>query len=176
VNIPTCNGCIDANALTPGALCVPCVEAAAREAISVRLAEQAITIAELKATSAGGATCGTNPLFPPERLGCGRPIATCAEVYRCVDCSTPFHISCIKAHFASEVTGVGSCSEADRLRDVLKGFAEHDCAYGDGCPVFGGRHGRCTSCIAREALGSTLSVSPDVNAMTTDELFPEGDG
>jgi len=82
--VTSCNGCIVANALSPDALCVPCVEAAARLAI-VRERD------ELRA-------------------------------------------------------------EVDRLRDVLKDFAEHDCTYGDGCPVFGSRHGRCTGCIARAAL------------------------
>ena len=37
----------------------------------------------------------------PERIGgCGKPITTCAEVYRCVECAVPFHRDCAKQHFA----------------------------------------------------------------------------
>jgi hypothetical protein len=45
------------------------------------------------------AICGQNSLFPPERMGCGEPIATCAEVYRCTECSVPFHKKCAEKHF-----------------------------------------------------------------------------
>ena len=41
---------------------------------------------------------------------------------------------------------------SERLRWTLEDFAEADCAYGDGCPVFGSRHGQCVGCIARGAL------------------------
>ena len=43
------------------------------------------------------------------------------------------------------------------LRGTMEDFAEHDCTYGDGCPPFGSRHGRCTGCIARTALAPQSS-------------------
>lgn len=52
------------------------------------------------------ATCGESPTsrslgMTAERLGgCGEPIATCAEVYRCVDCDVPFHRGCARRHFS----------------------------------------------------------------------------
>ena len=49
------------------------------------------------------AICGQNPVFPAERLGCGKPIYTCAEVYRCTDCMTPFHRDCARRHFEQHV-------------------------------------------------------------------------
>lgn len=39
----------------------------------------------------------------------------------------------------------------DSLRNVLEGFAEGDCSYGDNCPD-SARHYRCYSCKARKAL------------------------
>lgn len=46
-------------------------------------------------------------------------------------------------------------AEIRHLRSVLEDFAEYDCAYGDNCPSFGTRHGRCVGCKARKALGRT---------------------
>jgi hypothetical protein len=43
--------------------------------------------------------CGYNTILPAERVGCGEPMHTCAEVYRCTDCGTPFHRSCAVKHF-----------------------------------------------------------------------------
>ena len=43
-------------------------------------------------------------------------------------------------------------AERDRYRDALEGLAEYDCHYGDNCPTFGSRHGKCVGCKAREAL------------------------
>lgn len=44
--------------------------------------------------------------------------------------------------------------ERDSLRDFAQSFADEPCAYGDGCePNVGSRHGKCTPCRAREALG-----------------------
>lgn len=40
------------------------------------------------------------------------------------------------------------------LRSFVGDLAEHDCAYGDDCPTFGSRHGRCVGCRARSALGT----------------------
>jgi hypothetical protein len=46
--------------------------------------------------------------------------------------------------------------ELNHYRQVLKGFAEGDCSYGDGCPDTATRHGQCISCKAREALIKTI--------------------
>lgn len=43
--------------------------------------------------------CGTNPALPPERVGCGQYITSEIDLYRCVDCSTPFHRECLRSHF-----------------------------------------------------------------------------
>jgi hypothetical protein len=44
--------------------------------------------------------------------------------------------------------------DADTFREALQDIAESDCAYGDGCPPFGTRHGECTPCKAQKALKS----------------------
>lgn len=49
------------------------------------------------------AICGENPIgLPASRVGCGREILTCAEVFRCADCGIPFHRECAKRHFGPE--------------------------------------------------------------------------
>ena len=53
-----------------------------------------------------------------------------------------------------------SACQADDSARILRAFAErmaeHDCAYGDGCPPFSGtRHGDCLGCLARRALAKT---------------------
>jgi len=52
---------------------------------------------------------------------------------------------------AVESAGVLS-AKVERLRGYLRDLAEGDCAYGDGCPDFGSRHGTCYPCQARKAL------------------------
>jgi len=42
--------------------------------------------------------------------------------------------------------------QRDHFKSVLEGISEGDCSYGDNCPEFGTRHGRCVSCIAKSAL------------------------
>lgn len=42
--------------------------------------------------------------------------------------------------------------ENARLRDFAQGFADEPCHYGDDCPPFGARHGRCLNCRARAAM------------------------
>ena len=42
--------------------------------------------------------------------------------------------------------------ERDVFKAFIAGLAEGDCGYGDNCPVFGSRHGRCVHCLAREVL------------------------
>lgn len=44
--------------------------------------------------------------------------------------------------------------ERDEARSSLRDIAEGDCEYGDNClPNAGTRHGTCTPCRARQALG-----------------------
>ena len=52
--------------------------------------------------------------------------------------------------------GWNAQNEVERLRGALEGFAEGDCEYGDGCPLFPPvplNHYRCIPCLARAALG-----------------------
>lgn len=54
--------------------------------------------------TAPAAICGENPValklgMSARCLGCGERIATCAEVFRCTDCLTPFHRECARKHF-----------------------------------------------------------------------------
>lgn len=53
-------------------------------------------------------------------------------------------LTSLRAKFARAEGVVG------HMRDI----AEHECAYRDGCPTFGSRHGQCTGCKAREALAT----------------------
>lgn len=41
---------------------------------------------------------------------------------------------------------------AERVVRFARDTAEGDCEYGDGCPIFGSRHGRCVRCQAVAAL------------------------
>lgn len=54
-------------------------------------------------------------------FGCGLPIDGGMREYRCTDCDLAFHKACAKMHFAGATVPGGrpSCSEADRLRDVI---------------------------------------------------------
>lgn len=38
------------------------------------------------------------------------------------------------------------------LKQFASDMAEGDCEYGDNCPTFGSRHGKCFSCMARQTL------------------------
>lgn len=42
--------------------------------------------------------------------------------------------------------------EAATALDFLQELADEECGYGDDCPTFGSRHGKCVRCKAREAL------------------------
>ena len=44
--------------------------------------------------------------------------------------------------------------ERDGLKMFADGVVEGDCHYGDACPTFGSRHGKCVVCQAREALAA----------------------
>ena len=54
--------------------------------------------------------------------------------------------------------------ENARLRAALSDFAEGDCEYGDGCPTFGSRHGKCIPCRAHESLRTTSARKDDGKA------------
>ena len=45
--------------------------------------------------------CGTQPILPPARVGCGGYILSELDLFRCGDCTVPFHRECLRAHFAS---------------------------------------------------------------------------
>jgi hypothetical protein len=45
--------------------------------------------------------------------------------------------------------------EAANALSFLAELAEEDCSYGDNCPTFGSRHGKCIYCKARQALKKT---------------------
>lgn len=95
------------------------------------------------------AICGQNILFPPERMGCGQPIETCAEVYRCTECSVPFHKACADKHFAtsaenrqktiaSQATEIAELKHAlehatDPLLEVLDGLRDRLDAVCESC-------------------------------------------
>ena len=66
--------------------------------------------------------------------GYSMPVALCVEV-----------ADVIQAH--------NEFSDAKASIDFTKSVADGDCAYRDGCPKFGSRHGQCAACAAREALG-----------------------
>lgn len=64
------------------------------------------------------AICGGNKFaLDASRVGCGAPIVSCAEVFRCVDCSIPFHVECCIRHFG--VT-------PDRTTCLRKQLSEND--------------------------------------------------
>jgi hypothetical protein len=42
--------------------------------------------------------------------------------------------------------------EAATALDFVQELADEDCSYGDNCPTFGSRHGKCKYCRAREVL------------------------
>lgn len=47
----------------------------------------------------GVIVCGENAVLPARISGCGLPILTITELYRCTDCDIPFHKNCAKKHF-----------------------------------------------------------------------------
>jgi hypothetical protein len=59
--------------------------------------------------------CGTNPILPAERVGCGHAILNETDCYRCVDCGVPFHRECLHKHCKSEL---------DVARQALQQIAE----------------------------------------------------
>ena len=43
-------------------------------------------------------------------------------------------------------------------------MTEHDCTYGDNCPIFGSNHGRCTGCKARTVMEKYNAATRDSNS------------
>ena len=66
----------------------------------------------------GVAVCGYQTAIPVDAdlIGCGKPIATHAEVYRCTDCSIPFHRECAKRHFETDTPENAQKVYAEQLR------------------------------------------------------------
>jgi len=62
--------------------------------------------------------CGHQSAIPVDAdlIGCGKPIATPAEVYRCTDCGIPFHRECAKRHFATDTPENAQKVYAEQLR------------------------------------------------------------
>lgn len=56
------------------------------------------------------------PGGPP--FGCGDALPL-EDAYRCLDCKIRFHEGCLRAHFKSSCSGVGTCSEAEKYRKAL---------------------------------------------------------
>lgn len=48
------------------------------------------------------AICGANRAMDADLVGCGKPILNQRELYRCTDCSVPFHRECAIRHFATD--------------------------------------------------------------------------
>lgn len=47
--------------------------------------------------------CGANPTpIDADLVGCGKPIHSPEDVYRCTDCAVPFHRECAKRHFETD--------------------------------------------------------------------------
>lgn len=80
--------------------------------------------------------CGCNNTFPATRLGCGEEISWAHEVYRCCDCQTPFHKSCLHKHCADELTTVKTALRNLR-NECVRLDAECEAGSGDGCGVDG---------------------------------------
>lgn len=51
-------------------------------------------------------------------------------------------------------------AEVEALRDFAQEFADEPCFFGDNCPTFGSRHGRCNNCKARNVLALFPKVTP----------------
>ena len=48
------------------------------------------------------AICGEGKIFPARIVGCGKPIETIDELYRCTHCGIPFHKDCAETHFRDD--------------------------------------------------------------------------
>lgn len=56
-----------------------------------------------------------------EGFGCGKPIESAADLYRCADCKTPFHHYCLVKHFGDgvprEIEGMGKVTKYKMIHD-----------------------------------------------------------
>jgi len=72
----------------------------------------------------------------------------------------PKQLDAIAALIKEKVALQAECRRLRAERDALKmfadGVAEGDCHYGDSCPTFGSRHGKCVVCQAREAVAACV--------------------
>jgi hypothetical protein len=89
---------------------------------------------------APAATCGENTLFPATRMGCGEPILTCAEVFRCTECAVPFHRTCADKHFGESAENRQATVDALSAKVVALKL----CAYGTHNPSDSGTF--CATC------------------------------
>ena len=46
--------------------------------------------------------CGENSVLDADFIGCGKIIWDVKDLYRCTDCSVPFHRQCAKRHFEKD--------------------------------------------------------------------------
>lgn len=53
---------------------------------------------------------------------------------------------------ALRAQSVKDAARIAELEEFVKEFADEPCTYGDNCPDFGTRHGKCYNCKARAAL------------------------
>lgn len=109
------------------------------------------------------ARCGENPGGPAAAGGCGAPIAEAGDLFRCVDCATPFHRDCALAHFAAAAaapigvdwrrTALASEARGDRLLALLRRLAwalRLRVRYDDGCD--------CTGCAGLRAFDRFIAA------------------
>jgi hypothetical protein len=73
---------------------------------------------EVERRAAGqGPICGENTgPVDADLVGCGRPIESLADVYRCTDCGVPFHRICAIRHFATDTPEASAEMFAEQLR------------------------------------------------------------
>jgi hypothetical protein len=73
------------------------------------------------------AICGANRVMDADLAGCGKPILNQRELYRCTDCSIPFHRDCAIKHFATDDEEHSQAAYAEQFRrwdENAKGAAE----------------------------------------------------
>ena len=75
-----------------------------------------------------------------------------------------------EAYASQKESGVEQMkARASRMEDALRGLAEGNCHYGDACPVFGSKHGRCVACIAKAALQPAPDAPKTVDVFSLPE-------
>lgn len=117
-------------------------------------------------------TCGHDPTgtFPDGRLGCGQPIETCAEVYRCTDCTVPFHRQCAQGHFGDAKRNyVELAMRHEKLKLEARAVAE--CFTGNGGQMVLAAPGRTLEDRVAD-LRATLAVQDKMVAETAKRVRP----